>query len=391
MPRHSLAFAALLLPVAFAAAGAAHAQATLIDQHTDASGKITVALFEQIAPTPTSRFINFEVEVPSDYIAIGGGVEGAEAPFGHYLTASVPSLDLSAWLVSTSDLNVADPVQIKAWAIGLKIAGLTRDELRQHVKVRKAISTYGPLPDIAVSMPARYVQIGGGYKVHYVGNANVAWAGYPLSSNTWRAASKQHIAPVDASIEAYSIGLHKDIPGVGRIVASMKSTTSGFTTRPRGSASVGSAFARTGCGALVNWTGTGNLLWMLKPIAGRGCEAAAKDDTVSSQASIRTTAVGIRVLKARRSAGGGRSLRDRVAHHEPRRAHTSRMPPHAARVAHFRRLPVRRSGTGNRPAPSANRPASLQLADQMQATARTSGRSRGSFKPLALPWPGACD
>jgi hypothetical protein len=72
----------------------------------------------------------------------------------------------------------------------------------------------------------------------------------------------------------------------------------GVACAGRSAAFIASGCALSGCGARVNWTGAGNLLWMLKPLAVsgfHGCEAASKDHEVSSPATIRSFAMGVRV------------------------------------------------------------------------------------------------
>jgi vibriolysin len=298
------AFTAVTAFTAFATVGAQAQQeagpteAVLIDQHTDASGKLTVALFEQVAPAPVFFFTDFSVVVPPDYVVIGGGVEGAELPVGHLLTASYPNADLSAWLVSTKDHLVSNPARIKAWAIGLKIVGLTRKQVRKHVRVTQAIGGLGPFPEASVAVRPGFTQIGGGFRINWTGAGNLGTASYPVADGVWRAAGKDHLAPSPATAQAYSIGLRNSIPGVGDIVGVTTSQQSPLVAHPRASAFIASGYALSGCGALVNWTGAGNLLWMLKPVAVsdfHGCEAASKDHEFSSPATIRTFAMGIRV------------------------------------------------------------------------------------------------
>lgn len=269
-----------------------------ISEHVDSSGRITVAVFERIAGTPLQHFTDFAVNVPEQFVVIGGGVEGSRIPNGHLITASYPNSDLSAWLVSTKDhyYRYPDPVAIKAWAIGLKIAGLTRQQLISMMAVSVASSGYDSHPDISSGVPENYVLLSGGIKVNYAEPGNIATASYPETSYTWRASSKDHIQPSPASTQVYAIGLRQSIPGIGSIAVTTIATDSTYTRHPASTANMTPGYALTGCGARVDGTGAGNLLWKTKPVTTGnqyGCEASSKDHHVSSPATIRTYATGI--------------------------------------------------------------------------------------------------
>lgn len=267
-----------------------------ISEHVDASGKITVAVFERIAGTPQQHFTDFAVSVPEQFVVIGGGVEGARVPYGNLITASYPNSDLSAWLVSTKDHSHPNPVAIKAWAIGLKIAGLTRQQLISMMAVNVASSGYDAHPDISSGLPEGYVLVSGGIKINWSGGGNIATASYPETSFTWRARSKDHSVPSPASTQVYAIGLKKSIVGIGNIAVTTIASDSTYTGHPASMANMTPGYALTGCGALVNWAGYGNLLWKIKPATTGnqyGCEGSSKDHEYASPATIRTYATGI--------------------------------------------------------------------------------------------------
>jgi hypothetical protein len=269
-----------------------------ISEHTDSSGKITVAVFERIAGTPQQHFTDFAVNVPEQFVVIGGGVEGSRVPNGHLITASYPNSDLSAWLVSTKDhyYRYPDPVAIKAWAIGLKIAGLTRQQLISMMAVSVASSGYDSQPDISSGVSENYVLLSGGIKVNYTEPGNIATATYPETAYTWRARSKDHILSSPASTQVYAIGLKQSIPGIGSIAVTTIATDSTYTNHPASMANMTPGYALTGCGARVDWTEPGNLLWKIKPATTGnqyGCEASSKDHHYASPATIRTYATGI--------------------------------------------------------------------------------------------------
>lgn len=273
-----------------------------VARQTDLSGKVSVAVFERKAAAASGVFTDFSVEVPDDYVVIGGGVQGAAAPAGHLLTASYPNAARTAWLVSTKEHLSANPTQITAWAIGLKITGLTRAQLLSNMTYRVSTSAFASQPSVSTSVPTGYTQIGGGFQVQWSGDGNLAWASYPTVVNNvgaWVSASKDQGSVSMATIRSHSIGLRTNLTGVGVVAATTAvSPASAYVAQPSASVSVPSGYALTSCGAQVNWSGAGNVLWKIKPVvnAGQlGCEVASKEHLTSSPATINSHAVGIQL------------------------------------------------------------------------------------------------
>lgn len=266
---------------------------------TDASGKVTVAVFERTSGTLLQHYTDFAVDVPEQFVVIGGGVVGGGSYPGNFLTASYPNGNLSAWVVSTKDHFIEHPVNLRAYAIGLKIAGLSRRQLLNYIAVNSTTSSYGPFPDVSSGVPQGYSMIGGGFKVNWAGAGNIATASYPENAFSWRVRSKEHELSSSASIQAYALGLLQTIPGIGRVDVKITVATSGNSPQPAGSVNLTSGYALTACGASVNLlSGGGNLLWKLTPVKllnQHNCEAASRDLLTYSPATITTYAVGIRL------------------------------------------------------------------------------------------------
>jgi vibriolysin len=279
---------------AFAAVGASCGGVVKLFENTDASGKITIAVFERYSTTTSNHNTDFAVTVPSDYVVIGGGGEGKENPAGNLLTASYPDAGLTSWLVSAKDHVNADPVRVRAWAIGLKIAGLTPAQVRSNLTVSSATSSYAAWPDATATLPAGYVLVGGGIKVNWSGSGNLATASAPSGANGWRVRSKDHQYSSPATAQAYAIGLNSSIAGVGTISGVVNGGTSAVVAHPSYTATLGAGYALSGCGAFVNWTGAGNLLWQIKPASATTCTVASKDHNISAPASISGYTIGIR-------------------------------------------------------------------------------------------------
>ncbi len=279
-----------------------------IRQQVDVSGKITVAVFERVAGNPQQHFYDFAVEVPDQFVAIGGGVEGTNYPQGNLLTASYPNNDLSAWLVSTKDHVSPNSTRITAYALGLKIEGLSRNQLLSQINVNTRTSGYVQHPDVSVGVPEGFVMIGGGFKVNWLGAGNLATASYPETIFDWRAKSKDHVIYSPAWLQVYAIGVREYIDGIGSIIVDINTGESGFAQHPASTANVTPGFALTGCGADVHWSGAGNLLWKIKPntqVSQHGCQSASKDHEIISPATITTYSVGIQL---RQSSSQGAEL-----------------------------------------------------------------------------------
>ena len=263
-------------------------------RRTDASGKLTIAVFEGFSPTKASHQTDITVTVPADFVVIGGGGEGKESPLGNLLTASYPSPDLTAWRVSTKDHVMNDPALVRGWAIGLKVTGLSASELRAFLTLQSATSPSANWPDVTASLPPGIVLAGGGIRVDWTGEGNLAVASAPYLDNGWRVRSKDHYVFSPATATAYAIGIAQSIPGVGTLSNLVTQTVSPPGNHPQAEAHLPLDFVLSGCGAFVDWTGEGNLLWRIQP-SYAGCFVASKDHLRGSSAVITAYALGLRV------------------------------------------------------------------------------------------------
>ncbi len=267
---------------------------TKIYEQSDASGKISIAVFERYSNTAAQHNTDFAVTVPSDYVVIGGGAEGTNTPYGNLVTASYPNSNLTAWLASTKDHYYGNPVRVRAWAIGLKINGLSAEQVRSNITVNTATSSSTAAPDVTATLPSGYVLVGGGIKVNSSWAGQLATASSPSGSTGWRVRSKDHYYSSPTTAVAYAIGLKNSIFGIGTISSIINSGTSGVAAHPSHTVNLSNGYALSGCGAYVNWSGAGNLLWRIKPSGPSSCAAASKDHMYSSWASITSYALGIR-------------------------------------------------------------------------------------------------
>jgi hypothetical protein len=168
-------------------------------------------------------------------------------------------------------------------------------------------------PQSQVYVPPPYKIVGGGAIVHWSGSGNLLTASYPVFPNWWIAAAKDHLSPSPASITAYALAIYDPADEWDVRIAT---AAGGPANHPRATAALPSGYVLTGGGALVHWTGAGNLLTASFPSTASSWEARAKDHGVSSPAWITAYAIGIRHRSGvARVAGTIRSVNSAPAPH----------------------------------------------------------------------------
>lgn len=273
---------------------------TILNSFKDASGLVTVSVFEARASSYQQHWHDFRVDVAPDMVAIGGGGEAAMLPEGALLTASYPDGDLRAWQVSSKDHMKPNHHQLVAYAIGLKIEGMSRDDLVKEIHISRNESAYAELPEASASLPSGYKLISGGFRVNWSGEGNLGTASFPESEFSWKARSKAHMKSSPASLLVWALGIRETLP-VGRVVVSIKSHGSEPGLVPSATADVQPGFALTGGGAEVHWRGEGNLLWKLCPVTkttNQEFTGASKAHMKPDLSSITVYSLGIRIERA---------------------------------------------------------------------------------------------
>lgn len=268
------------------------------------SSNMKIAQFERSAEFARSSS-SVTVSVTADYAAIGGGVEGADFPVGHLITTSRP-LTSSGWVVTSNDHLIHDPVRVRGWALGLKVAGLTRSQLSQFLVYKKATSAFSSSPTITTTLPAGYELLGGGFDLDAapapVPSAPPAELGIfptasePVGSIGWTVRAKSHVLPATGKATVYAIGLQSNIPFVGTFDTAIATKTTSPDSDPFGLSSVSSGYVLTGCGASVR--SDDFRLWKLEPDLTHAvprCFGAAKTHgTQPSDSSIDVFTLGLR-------------------------------------------------------------------------------------------------
>jgi hypothetical protein len=280
----------------------------------DASGLITTAVFRHRADHDQQHFTDLRAKVDSDMVAIGGGATAVDSPHGALLTASYPADDGSAWLASSKDHNVPQPHRLTAFAIGMKIDGVSRERLAgELLTVVRTRSRHAAHPFVSARVPEGHTLIGGGFRVNWQdprgGNAegNLATASFPRAGGAWTVRSKDHRISSPCTIDAFAVCLKRSF-----VIDGAEYTVDAWTNFaesegdpvPHPFAALplpASGHVLTGIGAEALPTEPGSLLWQLEPTTDGttpGVRSGAKDHGQWSPDTLCAWVLGIRLLRS---------------------------------------------------------------------------------------------
>ncbi|PSM38079.1 hypothetical protein C6Y14_39050 [Streptomyces dioscori] len=304
---------------AFPAAGRLPSPATLrrsseLFRRRDASGLITTAAFRHRAGHDQQHFTDLAAEVDGDMVAIGGGATAVDAPQGALLTASYPADDGSAWLASSKDHNIPQPHRLTAFAIGMRIDGVSRDRLAgELLTVVRNRSRHAAHPFASARVPEGHTLIGGGFRVNWRDprgghtEGNLATASFPRAGGAWTARSKDHRVSSPCTIDAYAVCLKSSfvVDGVRYTVdvrTDFAESDGGPVPHPSAVLPLpASGHVLTGIGAEALPTEPGSLLWQLEPTAdgtGPGVRSGSKDHGEWSPDTLCAWVLGIRLIRS---------------------------------------------------------------------------------------------
>lgn len=273
------------------------AATTLLNTFKDASGLVTVGVYEARSASALGAHTDQAAHVPDDMIVVGGGACAEWTGYGALLTASYPDAHLSAWLASSKSHTKVDNHFFKTWAVGLKIEGITRQQLLEFIHVDRQESGMGTAPQASAYVPAGHVLLGGGIKIEWTGYGVLATASYPSSNRSWTAKSKSHTVEAQANLKCWAISLRKNLP-VGTVDTVISNITSPSSFGPSASSDVPPGYALSGGGGEVRWTSFGNLLWRLQPsteTTNQDFAASGKSHTETDSSTVTAYAMGIKI------------------------------------------------------------------------------------------------
>jgi len=265
---------------------------------TDASGMVTTGVW-RLQSAAAARAGRVTVEVPIEFVAVGGGVLGQETPYGALVVESYQSDTLSGingvgnqrrWTVRTSDLYYPDPHVTVAYAIGMRITrshpngtdmpastliGLLRTKAQDSLPaiastaVNQAMlpfKTYGGFVPLSGGVQAQADASNSPFNLlgQYVtvsaplhdACATPCTTSPPMRG--WRVESKDHWLNPNhpGTVNTALLGLVGAVTVDGvryRVVGAYAMATSGWAGHPAIDAGNLSGFALTGVGGAVDW------------------------------------------------------------------------------------------------------------------------------------------
>jgi hypothetical protein len=241
----------------------------------DWSGTVETRVWECVEYTRRSIQTGIACQVDPDYVLVGGGAWAHYFGAGALLTENRPfDRGLVTWVASSKDHLSADPHELHVYAIGLKLAGVSRAVLLSNMTfVSSGPSAQAAHPAHQVAVPSGYVLTAGGARVNWSGAGNLLTSTRsPYSCcpfTTWTVASKDHVKSSPATIEAYAIGIKPTIAGFGTLETSDRGTAP--SRAPCGYSVVRTVNVRpdgwvyTGIGGDTTWNAAGRLLFQVGP------------------------------------------------------------------------------------------------------------------------------
>ena len=264
-------------------------QGTKINEIT--VGGVTVSVWTATDP-PKSHHNDFNVEIgkpgeDDDWVCVGGGGAGSiETSFlshstgiihfkGNYLTGSFPSNDFKSWNVCSRDHQDTYAIELVGYAIGMKIQGLNKEDLRPNLKLFESEGPSLNHPKHSCSVEDGYLLLGGGFHVldQPEGGGNMATGSFPDSTISWRAHAKDHDISSPSRIKVFAIGIRPTIMKGTSPFGDVTTTYHSFENEPGYETNVSvnplTGYALCGGGAKSHYV-IGRLLYYLVPTTKNG-------------------------------------------------------------------------------------------------------------------------
>ena len=237
------------------------------------------------------------------------------------LTASYPYGNWKGWRVSSKDHITPNPTILKAYAIGMKIDDLSRNELISNLRLVTSPPIPGASPNFIVAeMGKAHLLIGGGFQVtdQPTGKGNIGTACYLDGSNQWAARSKDSEIVSPSPLNVFAIGIkplltkpNAQNPNepikVGYVDVAFDSEESlNSEAHSVSTATLPDGYALCGGGAVAHchYWGRGSYLWSLEPVTDvpKGSQTPppqtftgkSKDHFKPDPSTITTYAIGIK-------------------------------------------------------------------------------------------------
>jgi hypothetical protein len=272
--------------------------ASYVDETQTVSVSVTVCDWSAVAEHPQTF-----CSVPSGQVLIGGGaeVEGS-APGGGMLIYSFPATKTS-WLAGSKDQVTVYPHRIRAYAVGLSLAGMDQASLTNLVTITHVQSGVSSRPTATATIPQGHVMLSGGGAVGSVngGAGLLLTESYPSSSTSWTVSGKDQQIPDSGVADVFVISIPSCLngEGAGECVISTFPTARSTVSTGYGMATANtpSGWVPSGVGARATWTTYGRLLTDAFPTnstGGPGATAFSKDHNFAEGGNTNVWAVSIK-------------------------------------------------------------------------------------------------
>jgi hypothetical protein len=284
------------------AAGALMKSAGLNYTARDQSGLVEIAMWECVTPTRQETQAGVACQVDPNYVVVGGGARTEYFSSGALLTEARPfDNGLYTYVASSKSHKSSDPHYLHVYVIGLRLIGVTRNNLWLQTEFKTVTSsTLSETPTAQVSVSQGYQLIGGGARVNWSEPGNMLTESWG-AGNGWSASGKSHKSSSMATISVWAIGLNPYIDGFGVLTFSQYSpySTDVSTGVALSTAGVTSGYVLT-CpsGRSHYYSGSGRLLTGIypNPQFHGGAWASDKDHLTASDGGVQTRVIMIKKI-----------------------------------------------------------------------------------------------
>lgn len=270
--------------------------------YTDWSGKISFQVFETTS-TMNQHNEGLIAYVNPDYVCVGGGGYTMYSDeHGAFFTESRPLEDLSGWVCSSKDHVLPDPHILVTQAIGIKIEGVSRDVLKQYIRLTTKTSSSSNRPYALALGSVGYLTIGGGAKITYNGGgilleiSDSQWDN--VDGYSWGGYGKDHRVSDTGTVTSYLIQIKNDsIPGFGRIEMGSQNVNGNYVSYGLSTAQVNvtpNLWGITCIGANGYGSGAGRLIKGLEIYSPTSIQASSIDNYYKVSGSVHARAHYIR-------------------------------------------------------------------------------------------------
>src|SRR5918992_3289786 len=185
-------------------------------EFTDASGEVIVRVYT--GPWVYGQHNTTSVSVDTDFVLVGGGAMISQwqneddllGQPGALLTKSYPTSNFTTWHAASKDHGTAYPHYLRAYAIGMRLSGVSSVQLRDYMIFVPQTSSAGHHPTAVASVPPGYLLLGGGARANGTPQRGLLLtASYPYSSHEWVASAKDHHFSEMGTVDAFAIGIQQ--------------------------------------------------------------------------------------------------------------------------------------------------------------------------------------